>query len=262
MSDLEVAEVETPEEASAPDLVWGKFRDLDAAEAAYLNAQQKITSQGQELAELRALVEAYQEAEPDPEQGLHDLLAAQYDPILVAQQLAQMQARVNQAQGSPFPGLSREETLSMLADYATGQVDAAHGRAPGQLSPEQAADVAESLAAQVVPNWSEVRDQVADTIEQTPHLLAAYQDAIAKGDVTTMQLIMMSAQPGHPAANALKAAQLEAREAELGIRAKQAAQTAVGAGPGRIPSPSEQQSEWQRIVDAGRSNPWGVGMGR
>lgn len=232
------------QENQRPDWLPDNFDSPEAFASSYKEAQQKITSQGQELAQLRedyeSLTELAASLQTAPPQQQYqqqenplETIAAQYgfDPeqIQLMSQLAAQAAdyRLNQWQQQQQPDWQRSQQaqIQTISDFATERLRAHY------------------------PDFAEKEEQIEQTIRGNNALQTALADArtpLEFGQVLDQAYKLVSYEE-------YVAGQRQQQQAEA---AKLAAQSATGAGPGRIMSPDAQQAEWERIRNAGSSSPW------
>lgn len=229
------------------------FDSPEALATSYTEAQRKITEQGNELSQLREDVESLSELAATLQQQPQQ---QQYQPQNEAEIIAGQYAEAME-NGDYRTALAIQAQITALAAQASVQ-QAFQQHQPdwqrgAQAQIETAADFAvNSLRAQY-PDWQEHEDKVEQVIKNSPHLAAGLQSARTPNEFyatldNAYRLVKYDELVNGHQQQAQSFAQAEA--------AKLAAQTATGAGPGRVMAPGEAQAEWDAIKKAGASSPW------
>lgn len=237
--------IESGNQDERPEWLPANFDSPEALAKSYGEAQRKITEQGQTLSAM--------------EQNLADL-SEQFE-TLQQQPPAQQFDRGNNPFVAGFRGAMEEgdydtalELQAQLTQAAVRQELAQFAQQfQGQQQPQleaqlnQSAFLADQQLAAQYPDWAEVKERIAQTIQQAPYLVP--EEVLTSPQKTAEALDRVY--------KIVKADDLASQETQqaAGQRQRELAQLAPQ-NAGRIIPEDQAKAEWQRIRDAVPDNPW------
>jgi hypothetical protein len=233
---IEVEQTPEPEAPARPEWLPENFKDEAAFAASYKEAERKIREQGEKLRELEERDQEWREwaqqvqrpAATDPAQQITEIWDdPDRQPLLIlemAQRMAALETQLQQAASrGPDPTVTQ-----ITADYAENRMRAQH------------------------EDWDTYRDQIAELVQNNPHLLGT-GDSMTLEQATSGLELAYRAVKGHVLSTT--AGQAASDAAEAARLAKEQAQTMSG-GSSR-PATQTAEEEYWAAVRAASSGSYG-----
>ena len=236
-----------------PDWLPERFKSPEELARSYAEAERRITELGQEKSTL--------------EQSVNEL-ADQFEAF---QQQAQPQQQYD-PNADPF--LAGYEQAMETGDYRTALayqsqiMQAAVQQGINQFAQAQQAQVGPQIEAQYntvaaladqalgqkYEDWGEYKGKIAEAIQQSPHLVPDQALSSPLATAEALDRVYKAVKYDDLVSGVAQQQQAARQSAEARRLAELAPNNA-----GRIPTPEENQTEWERIKAAGPTTPWHSG---